>query len=250
MLRTAKALAYINQEGFVTVTQLCGEFGISESTARRLLTGLAEQRLVQRVHGGAAALERSRSASMVIRQNTNRETKQRIAQKACGIINEDSTLILMGGTNVAAICPFIKNMRLTVITNSFLVFNALQYSSTVRLIFLGGLFNPQEYEVGGVLANQGLRFIRADYLFMGAASFDERSGFITATPAVELYISCMEISSTVCVLVDSSKYHSGGVGVTAKPNNVHYLFTDTGLPAEAIEQFKSTGMRIVLAEKA
>lgn len=245
----ARALALINQRKFMSTAQLCETLSISESTARRIMAKLAAQGSVQRVHGGASALEKEDNfPGMNSRKNLHLLEKRKIAQCASEIIREGSTLILLGGTNVAELCPFIQNMQLTVITNSFLVFNTLQHSSTIRLIFLGGLFNPREYEVGGLLANQGLRYIRADYLFMGAAAFDEKSGFITASPAIELYLSCIEISNTICVLADSSKYLSSGVGVTAKPNEVNYLFTDSGLPISARRHFENSGVTVVLAD--
>ncbi len=252
MTDKSKALALINENGFTTVSQLCKALSISESTARRILTKLDQQGLILRVHGGAAPLDRKEpeKMGMAARQNLNRKEKVQIAKKASEIITEGSTLILLGGTNVAELCPFIVDMHLTVITNSFLVFNALQYSASVSIFFLGGLFNPKEYEVGGFLANQNLQYIRANFLFMGAASFDEKSGFSTADPAIELYLSCIEISDTICVLADSSKYHSSGVVVTAKPQQVDYLFTDKGLPQEAIQRFKGLGVNVVLADEA
>jgi DeoR/GlpR family transcriptional regulator of sugar metabolism len=245
----SKALALICENGFMTVAQLCEKLDVSESTARRILSRLSGEGLILRVHGGAAPLERKEpeKTGMAARQNLHLREKKMIARKASEIITDGSTLILLGGTNVAELCPFIAHMHLTVITNSFLVFNALQYSTTVSIIFLGGLFNPKEYEVGGFLANQNLQYIRANFLFMGAAAFDEKSGFYTADPAIELYLSCIEISNTICVLADSSKYLSSGVVVTAKPQQVDYLFTDKGLPQKAVQQFKSLGVEVVVA---
>lgn len=249
MTNISNVLAFINMVNFATIVQICEEFDISESTARRMLTTLAQQGLIQRFHGGAISLNRYDTNTNVGKRSLERhKIKREIARKACDIIQQNSTIILLGGSTVCEMCHFIENTSLTVITNSLLVLNALQYSPTVRIIFLGGLFNLQEFEVGGILANLGLKHIRADYLFMGTAAFDEKHGFTTADPAIELYFSCLEASEVACVLADSSKYMNGGTSVTARPNQIKYLFTDSGLPAPVINCFESYGTKVILAD--
>lgn len=56
-------LKELKEKGAVTVTGLSAELGISESTVRRDLQGLAAVGKLHKVHGGATALEVQNFAS-------------------------------------------------------------------------------------------------------------------------------------------------------------------------------------------
>jgi DeoR/GlpR family transcriptional regulator of sugar metabolism len=241
MLITNDVLEFINHKEKVTINDLCGAFNISKSTAHRAIIKLAGQGLVNRYHGGATALYRKIGYS----EDDTNSNKRKIAKKASEIIKEDSVVILLGGFTVSEICRYISHMNITVITNSFLVFDYLKDYDNIRLIFLGGLYNPQKFEVGGILINQNLRNFRADYLFMGAASFDEKMGFTTAQLSAELYHVCIEISKVSCVLAESNKYQKSGLSVTATPEQINYLFTDDEINKEILLRIKGVGINVI-----
>ncbi|WP_162908163.1 DeoR family transcriptional regulator, partial [Allorhizocola rhizosphaerae] len=54
--RQAAILDRVRQHGGVRVSDLVAEFGVSDMTIRRDLEALAEQGLVDKVHGGATAV--------------------------------------------------------------------------------------------------------------------------------------------------------------------------------------------------
>lgn len=241
MLIINDVLDFINQKERVTINDICEMFNVSQSTARRVIINLADQKLINRYHGGATSLHREISYS----NGDSNKNRRMIAKKASEIINEDSVVILLGGFTVSEICKFISHMNLTVITNSFLVFDYLKDYDNIRLIFLGGLYNPQKFEVGGLLINQNLHNFRADYLFMGAASFDEKTGFTTAQLSAELYHVCIDISKISCVLAESNKYQKSGLTVTATPDQIDYLFTDSDISKNILERIKNVGINVI-----
>ncbi len=249
MVDRNSVLKFIKKNDFTTTQQLCAEFGISESTARRVLDQLDSLGQITRLHGGAMPVSVTGQATeFQMRNSLFKQQKIAIAKMAAGIIEDYSTVILLGGTTVCELCPFIENRTITVITNSILVLNGLKYSRNVRLILLGGLYNYQEEEVGGLLANKGLSTVRADHLFMGASGFDERYGFSTTNAAVDLYMNCIETSVTTSVLADSSKYMKGGAAVTASLEQVQYLFTDSGLDLRARKAMEEKNISVMIAD--
>ena len=250
MVDKTKILNFIRKNDFTTTQQICMEFGVSESTARRVLDNLSETGQITRLHGGAMpAAINGFTTEFQIRNAVNKDKKIAISKAASEIIHDYSTIILLGGTTVCEICPFIQDRNITVVTNSMLVLNGLKYSRNVRLILLGGLYNYQEEEVGGLLGNKGLNSMRADYLFMGTSGFDEKYGFSTTNAAVELYIHCIETSVNTCVLADSSKYMKGGAAITARLDQVDYLFTDCGLDLHAREAMAAQNIKVVVANE-
>lgn len=242
---------YIMTRNNVSVIELCDHFDISESTVRRVLTKLEDKNVIKRYHGGAySAMGMMGSDTIQARMKINEDRKLIIAEKASSLIEEGSTVILLGGTTIHSMCRFLKKKKLTIITNSLIVFSELQYEENMRIVLLGGLFNPKEYELGGIITNTGMRHIRADYIFMGSMGFDSGQGFTTKDlESLELYQTCISSSKQVYVLADSSKYNAGGTAITARYEDVHGLITDDGLDSDAITLLSSKELKIIIAQK-
>ncbi len=250
MLDKNEVLSFIRQSDFTNTQQLCERFQVSESTVRRVLDKLDMAGQITRIHGGAMPV--SNPAQMTEFQQRNRQNKAQkiaIARAAAELIHEHDTVILMGGTTVCEMCPFIEKRRITVITNSILVLNGLRHSQNVRLIMLGGLYNYQEEELGGLMNNHGLERMRANRMFMGSAGFDERFGFAITNASLEMYTTCIASSLSTCVLADSTKYMSGGTSVAATPEQVEYLITDAGLDRRAKEAMEAQSVKVILADQ-
>ncbi|MDR1620205.1 MAG: DeoR/GlpR family DNA-binding transcription regulator [Clostridiales bacterium] len=248
MIDLNKLMDFIRSNDYTTTRELCAQFGISESTARRALDKLVIMGKVTRLHGGAMpASVHGLTTEFQMRNAMNKEQKISIARTAAQHIQPYSTVILMGGTTVCEMCAFIDHMNITVVTNSILVLNGLKYSRNVRLILLGGLYNYQEEEVGGLLMGGALGDIHADQLFTCASGFDEIYGISTTNASIELYHSCIEASTMTCVLADSSKYMKGGAGITARLDQVQYIFTDNRLDERAKAALECRGVRVVIA---
>lgn len=249
MMRKEEVLGFIRQNDFASTQQLCERFQVSESTIRRMLDKLDAAGLITRVHGGAMPIATTtRLTEYQVQSRENKEEKIAIAKAAAELIHDHDTVILMGGTTVFEMCPFIENRCITVITNSIPVFNGLRYSHKIRLIMLSGLYNIQEEEVGGLLDNTGLDRMRANWMFMGASGFDERFGFALSNAPNDIYSQCMNSSLNVCVMADSSKYMRGGTTVAATPDQVEVLITDKGLNPKAKKALEELGTRVILVD--
>lgn len=250
MIRKEDVLGFIRQSDFVSTQQLCERFEVSESTIRRTLDRLDAAGMITRVHGGAMPVTAStRLTEYQLQSRSNKDEKVAIAKTAAGLVHEHDTVILMGGTTVFEMCPFLENRCITAITNSIPVFNSLRYAHKIRLIMLSGLYNMQEEEVGGLLDNSGLDRMRANWMFMGASGFDERFGFALSNAPNEIYTQCMSSSLNVCILADSSKYMRGGTTVAAAPDQVQMLITDKNLHPKAKEALIEAGTRVILADQ-
>lgn len=249
MIDRRHVLNYIKEKQYITINQMCSELSISSSTARRIVIQLEKTGKIGRLHGGAIALQHNEQSAQTLvetRLDINAEKKKKIAKAAAKLVEENSTIILLSGSTVSCICQYIKNINLTVITNSLLVLDELKKCPKIRLIILGGLYNHEEAEMGGIIQNSSIGFLRADRLFMGCSGFDEKTGFTNRNYSVDLYRACIQNCREVCILVDSSKYNQGGISIAATPEQVKYLFTDNGLPSGAIKSFEQKGITVVL----
>ena len=165
------------------------------------------------------------------------------------MIKPHSTAVLLGGTTVFRICKHIKNIPITVITNSMIVFNELVDKEHIQLILLGGEYNRDEAELRGFLTLAGSKLMTCDYLFMGADGYVQNVGCTTADlEAMELYNWCMALSQSTIVLMDSTKFGKRGKAVIAAIKNIDIIITDNGISPEALRQMEENAVEVIIVE--
>lgn len=248
-IKYRELIEYLNRQGGAKVGELSRALFLSESTIRRALAELETQGLVKRYHGGAALADPAAQSSIRQRQISYLPEKRAIGQLASTFVQEGMTLLLVGGTTVQAICPYLKRKRLTVITSSLPVMNALAWEEQMQVILLGGVLNPTEMEVRGGLTHLTLERLRADIMFTGTTGLHPIHGLMTDDPnGVETYRTCMRISDEVFVLADHTKCeHYWGTTVVCGLDEVTYLITDSGLSDQARTYFEKAVPHLHLA---
>ena len=153
---------------------------------------------------------------------------------------------LLGGTTVAAMCRYMRGMKITVITNSMLVFAELRNRAEIQIILLGGQYNIEEMETRGVMTHNTLKMLRANCLFMGASHFHPGFGFMTTDiNSVELYQLCLEASRKKFILADSSKFGESASAVIARCDMIDCLITGKNLPPEVCKAFNAKGVEVL-----
>jgi len=90
---------------FVDLETLCREFDASESSVRRDLDTLEEEGALRRVYGGAVSVQSSPNHAFDFAAESVRQSaeKDRIARLTAGLIEDGQTVILDGGSTVAAV---------------------------------------------------------------------------------------------------------------------------------------------------
>lgn len=250
-LKHSELLTYLNRKGSAKVDELSKALFLSESTVRRALQSLEAQGRVKRFHGGAALLDPEARSPIRRRRISHLSEKSAIGRQASEFVKEGMTLLLMGGTTVQALCPYLKGRRLTVITSSLPVMNELAWEEQMQVILLGGVLNPAEMEVRGGLTQLTLERLRADLMFLGTTGLHPIHGLMTDDPnGVETYRTCMRISDQVFVLADHTKCeHYWGTTVVCGLSEVTCLITDDGMSGSVRDYFEKTMPRLYVAQR-
>lgn len=245
-----KILEFIKIKKTVTLVQLCKEFYMSESSGRRALSRLDELGLIQRYRGGANSVEKVHNHMDIHKRfDDNASLKEKIAIQASRMIKPHSTAVLLGGTTVFRMCKHIKNIPVTIITNSIIVFNELTGYENIQLILLGGEYNQHEAELRGFLTLSNSKLVTCDHLFMGADGLIKNVGFTTLDwDAIELYSWCMALSRSTNILIDSTKFHKRGKAVIAPLGNINCVVTDTGAPEEIVKNLEHHSIKVIIPE--
>ncbi len=172
--RHTKILELIGERGKVEVGELSRLFQISEVTIRTDLKNLHKRGLVRRAHGGAVRVETvSVDASLQVKAALHADEKQRIGAAAAALIKDGDSVILDSGTTTQHIAKQIKDRKdLTVITNGINVAMELLGAKDVRLVLLGGMVRQNSYSAVGHFAEDMLRQLSADKLFLAVDAFD------------------------------------------------------------------------------
>jgi DeoR family transcriptional regulator of aga operon len=250
--RRRRILELLDGQERVTVDELVGRFGVSAVTARGDLDALAGLGAVVRSHGGA--LKRTDAPDEVpitVKETLHHAEKVRIGRAAAQMIRDGETVMLDSGTTTAEIARqicFLKRARpLNVITNALNIAMELASVPHVRLIMIGGVLRQMSYSLAGPPAEQTLRGLHADRLFLGVDGLDPEIGLMTPDVVeAQLNAVMIQVSREVIVVADSSKFQRRSLSVIAKLDVVHKVITDSGVGAEVLAALRARNIEVVV----
>src|SRR3954462_6714537 len=97
----------------------------SESTIRRDLIQLEQEKFLKRVHGGAARLQgKLQEPSMTEKSSKNLQAKRQIAEYAASLVEKDECIYLDAGSTVFEMIPYLPT-DIVVVTNGLTHANEL-----------------------------------------------------------------------------------------------------------------------------
>jgi len=113
MLSIAERHKYIldslNKHGFVRITDVANELGVTKVTIRKDIKILESKGLLYKVHGSARpANPHVADLDVHVKDNINRDAKRRIAQRAAEMLGETDSIIVASGSTVYAFAEEIK----------------------------------------------------------------------------------------------------------------------------------------------
>ena len=116
--RKQQILGILKREGQVIAKDVAEAMEVSEDTIRRDLRELAQEGLLQRVHGGALPASPA-MADFAGREALTAEGKVAIGRAAAGMVRAGQVVILDGGTTARQVARHIPlDMKATVVTHS------------------------------------------------------------------------------------------------------------------------------------
>ncbi len=113
---------------------------------------------------------------------------------------------------------------------------------------LGGILRPTSLSLVGPQAEQTLKDLNADRLFMGVDGLDPAVG-LTTPDVLEAQLNGMmiRVSRDVVVVADSSKLNRRSLSLIAKVESVHRVVTDEHADAEAVQALRDRGVEVIIA---
>ncbi|MEJ0085790.1 MAG: DeoR/GlpR family DNA-binding transcription regulator [Pseudomonadota bacterium] len=248
--RRRKIRGLLEERSQVTVVELAEQFSVSAVTIRADLVALDEIGALVRVHGGALPRRESDELPIDIKQNMRRAEKLRIAAAAVAHIHEGETILLDSGTTTAEIAKLIRGLKfesLNVITNALNIAVMLASAPFINLVIPGGVLRRRSWSLSGPPAENAMRELQADTLFLGVDSLDPEVGLMTPhVLEAQLNAQMIRIARKVIAVTDSSKLLRRNLSVISPVDTVDLLITDKAADTRAIETIRGRGVEVQL----
>jgi DeoR family transcriptional regulator, aga operon transcriptional repressor len=249
--RRRRIMDLLEAQERVTVEELVERFSVSAVTIRGDLDALAGAGAVVRSHGGALKrVDAPEDMPITVKETLHHSEKVRIGHAACQMIKDGETIMLDSGTTTAEIArqiKFLKVQSLNVITNALNIAMELANLPNVRLIMIGGILRQMSYSLSGPHAEQTLRHLHADRLFLGVDGLDPDIGLMTPDVLeAQLNAIMIEVSREVVVVADSTKFHRRSLSVIARLEAVHKLITDGGATADELANLRARNIEVIV----
>ncbi|ERJ59650.1 DeoR/GlpR family DNA-binding transcription regulator [Sphingobacterium paucimobilis] len=240
----------VNQNGHVSVLDLCEELGVSSVTIRKDLQFLEDTGLVYRTHGGATRQNPYQTDRPVIeKEKLYEDEKIRIAGVASRLVLANDSIIIGSGTTTQFLAREIMPQgNLTVVTSALNVTLELLKHQNVEVIQLGGSVRRTSSSVTGQYANNILDHFFCSKLFLGVDGIDLDYG-ISTTNAQEAMLNqkMITVAQQVIVLTDSSKFGRKSFGKIVDFSHIDIIISNE-IPPAFQELFDSLGIETIIAK--
>jgi len=247
--RRRAIIEMLQEDGRVLVKELAKRFHTSLITIRKDLEFLHQDGQLERTHGGALPLKTGalRDSSIQEKESQHRTEKARIAAAAAQMIGDGQVIILDSGTTTTAIARACRTKQnLTIVTNATNIATELADSS-VEVILTGGSLRKNSYSLVGPLAEESLKKLSADLLFLAVDGFDVRYG-LTTPNLLEARVNraMAEAARRTIVVCDSSKFGRRSMSLILPTSAVHETITDKGISKHDLAALRKVNVEVTV----
>ena len=230
--------------------ELAERFGVSRMTVHRDLDFLEERRLVRKVHGGATVTSTNLiESNYLYRTHAAAPQKHAIAQAAAELIEPGQAIIIDNSTTAFGLTGYLPAYSpLTVITNGLPVVEQLRDAYGIKVICLGGDYNPRFSAFFGFLCEQAIASLRANTLFMSTSTAFNGVAYHQEPDVVKTKRAFMQIVDKRVLLLDSKKFGITALIRLADLTEFDVVLTDNELPEREEEMLRKAGVNLTIVK--
>jgi DeoR family ulaG and ulaABCDEF operon transcriptional repressor len=266
--RRALVLRLLGRDGVAPLADIARLSGASEATVRRDLARLAAEGLVERVHGGAVTpggagtaagggvpagdggpvgpAPRTIEVPLEERVGIAAEKKRRIARRAAALCAEGDTIMVDGGSTTLQLAPFLRGMRLRVITNSLPLAEELSRDPACTVILGGGVVQPVSRLLLDPFREDPFADYTASTVFMGVYGIDEAGATNTDELLIRSERAMIARARRLVVLADGSKFGRRGSLHLCGFERIAAVVTDDGIDGRWTALLAERGVEVLV----
>jgi DeoR/GlpR family transcriptional regulator of sugar metabolism len=231
--RSIRILDLLATHNNIKVTSLAELLDVSQVTIRKDLDVLEKKGIIHRCHGYASL---DSTVDVGKRIAINYLVKRKIAEAAAALVEEGETIMLESGSCCALFAEELALVKrnVTIITNSAFIANYVSRIPHIKIILLGGCFQPESQVLVGPMTTKYGEILFSDKFFLGTDGFIPGYGFTGRDHLrVETAMNLAERAKKIYVLTDAVKFHRRGVYNLIGLDKLAGVFTDENIPKEA-----------------
>ena len=239
-------LQMVEERGSADVPELADLLQTSTMTVRRDLIQLAASGLLYRTRGGAMTIRLAMDTQQFAHKAAvNADRKEYICRIAAGEIQEGDVVFMDCGSTVFRLCPFIRNKRITVVTNSLPIVAELM-NSDVSINLVGGEVDKNRQAVHGRMAGEHIARYRANRAFIGAGGISLKNGLsANSEREADTAATMARQSEKTYLLCDSSKLETDNYVNFAPLSLFTVLVTDNLADADVLTRYRQAGLTVM-----
>jgi DeoR/GlpR family transcriptional regulator of sugar metabolism len=206
-MNRSELLRRIQQRGYENVSQLATEFGVTASTIRRHLDILQQRGVIERRHGGVAALSATAEIPYAAKESERLRQKHAIALGVAHRIGPGQSVLLDSGSTTLEVAKALRlHIGLTIITNDIRVANEVAGQNSARLIVIGGERLSTVFTLAGPDSVRQITELSVDVAVLGADAVDAHSVTDASSDEVAMKRAMLASARDRYLVADSSKF--------------------------------------------
>jgi len=228
---------YIRHHGSVQVDQLSSHLRVTPQTIRRDLNQLYDQKLLQRVHGGAVVKDNVENLGYGARKTLMAEEKYSIAGRTAELLPDNSSLFINIGTTTEGVAKFLfERQGMLVVTNNINVASMLWPAPGLEVMIAGGSIRRSDGGIVGSNAEEFITNFKLDYAIIGCSAIDSDGELLDFDlREVRVTRSIIQHARSVILVADSMKFDRRAPIRICDLSSIDTLVTDDDVPEAAIE---------------
>jgi len=240
--RRSRLTELLLERGYLPISELCEELGVSEATARRDLSVLESEERITRTYGGALGEFNANFTSFRERLREGTEAKGLIARTAVSLIKPGMSVYLDAGTTSFAIAQELRRHlpeRITIITNNLALLETLGSLPGAKTILLGGQLLERQ---SVLLGNEAVKAAAAqgiDLAFLSAQGMTAQGLWNSQRDIIRLQQAVMKRAGRSCFCLDRSK-----LGRTAPEHLVAWTKVGTLISDLSLPELRQAGITL------
>ena len=257
-LRRARILERIHRNGGASVAELARDLDVSPITVHRDLQLLAREGLLERVHGGARALEARGGGgdSAVVtawaqRVELARDAKERIAAHAARHVGDGETVFLDASSTALALARQLTKAppnELTLVTNSPAIAQEI-FAESIHVVVTPGELDQHMRLLGGRWTVEFLAHLNFAVAFVSAAGITLEQGLTTSRrPLADVINAARASARRTVALLDASKFGRASLLTIMRADEAAAVVTDPELPTDVVRSYRAAGINLEVAE--
>src|SRR5271156_926996 len=246
--RKQQILSLLKLNGQLIAKDVSKSMGVSKDTIRRDLRELAQEGLLQRVHGGALAASPA-IADFDGRELLAPEGKIAIGRAAARMVQRGQVVILDGGTTARQVARHLPlDLKATIVTHSPTFALEMVNHPDVEVILIGGRLFKHSVVAGGARAAGAIAHVHGDVYFMGVTGVHPKTGLTTGDfeEAAVKRALCQAAADTI-VLASSEKLNAASPYKVIGLEKISGIITERAADDALTRPYEELGIAVTRA---